>query len=387
MKSYKHLFQLDPAITFLNHGSFGATPKPVFEIYQSWQRRLEQQPVLFLGRSYHQLIHHARTELASYLGTGDNNLVFVPNATYAVNQIARSLQLQPGDEVLTSDHEYGACNYTWEFICKKAGAVYKHQSIPFPADDEEIIDIFWNAVTRRTKLIFLSHISSPTALRFPVEEICMRARRAGILTLIDGAHAPGQLPLNLDSIQADFYTGNCHKWMLAPKGAGFLFASPQVQHLVEPMVVSWGFQDIPDYASGSRFVDMLTWSGTHDPAAYLTVPVAIQFLNEYQWETVRTNCHQLLQKFLPKFNEITGKDVLYCQDHQFIQMADIELPAIKDITGLKTTLYEQFQIEVPLIEWNNRHMIRISMQGYNTEQDLFRLLDALGSLLPKYKLE
>jgi isopenicillin-N epimerase len=387
MNSIKQLFQIDPAITFLNHGSFGATPKSVFEIYQNWQRRLEQQPVLFLGRSYHELIHAARKELAIFLGTGNNNLVFVPNATYAVNQIARSLQLQPGDEVLTGNHEYGACNYTWEFICNKAGAVYKQQPIPFSATDGEIVESFWEGVTPRTKLIFLSHISSPTALRFPVEEICARARRAGILTLIDGAHAPGQIPLNLDTLQADFYTGNCHKWMLSPKGAGFLFASPQTQHLVEPLVVSWGFQDPPEFTSGSQFVDMLTWSGTHDPAAFLSVPAAIQFLSDHNWEDVRATCHQKLQKFLPKFSEVTGKDVLYRQDHQFIQMAVIELPMLKDITSLKTTLYENYQIEVPLIDWNNRHFARISMQAYNSEEDLIHLLNALGTLLPTHRLK
>ena len=196
MNTFKSLFQLDPAITFLNHGSFGATPKPVFAAYQDWQRRLEEQPVLFLGRSYHRLMQEARTALANFLGTSTNNLIFIPNATYAVNQIARSLKLEPGDEILTSDHEYGACDFTWEFISQKNAAVYKHQPVSFPCQsDQEIADHFWQGVTGRTKVIYLSHITSPTALRLPVELICARARQAGILTVIDGAHTPGQLPL------------------------------------------------------------------------------------------------------------------------------------------------------------------------------------------------
>ena len=301
MNNFKSLFQLDPNVTFLNHGSFGATPKPVFAAYQNWQRRLEEQPVLFLGRSYHQLMQEARIELANFLGTATNNLIFIPNATYAVNQIARSLKLQADDEILTSDHEYGACDFTWEFICQKSAAVYKHQPIPFPCgSDQEIMEIFWLGVTDRTKVIFLSHITSPTALRLPVELICARARQAGILTVIDGAHAPGQISLNLDALDADFYTGNCHKWMLAPKGAAFLFARPQVQHLVEPLVVSWGYKNTPEFSSGSPFVDRLTWTGTHDPAAYLSVSDAIKFLDEHNWPVVREACHNLLVNFLPQ---------------------------------------------------------------------------------------
>lgn len=386
MNSFKSLFQLDPNITFLNHGSFGATPKPVFAAYQNWQRRLEEQPVLFLGRSYHELLQAARVDLAVFLGTAANNLVFVPNATYAVNQIARSLKLQAGDEILTSDHEYGACDFTWEFICQKSAAVYKHQPIPFPCtSDYEIAENFWSGVTDRTKVIYLSHITSPTALRLPVELICSRARQAGILTVIDGAHAPGQIPLNLDILDADFYTGNCHKWMLAPKGAAFLFARPQVQHLVEPLVVSWGYKNTPEFSSGSNFVDRLTWSGTHDPAAYLSIPEAIQFLGAHNWPVVRENCHNLLVKFLPEFNEITGKELLYKEPGQFIQMADLELPLLNDIQAFKTVLYDQEQIEVPLIEWNNRHFVRVSLQAYNTENDLVNLLQAIKRLLPLFK--
>ena len=226
-------FFLNPDIIFLNHGSFGACPKPVFEQYQLWQSKLEEQPVLFLGRQYHDLIRKAIHPLAEYLGTSPGNLVFVPNATFGVNLIARSLNLQPGDEILSSDHEYGACDYAWSFNCSKQGARYVRQSLPYPSvSDDEMLDLFWHGVTDHTKLIFLSHITSPTALRLPVEAICKRARAHGILTLVDGSHVPGQIPLDLDQLGADFYTGNCHKWLLSPKGAGFLYADPSVQELI-----------------------------------------------------------------------------------------------------------------------------------------------------------
>ena len=207
-------FLLDPDVVFLNHGSFGATPRPVFEAYQAWQRRLERQPVLLLGREVETHLAEARHTLATYLQADGDDLVYVPNATFGVNLVARSLDLGAGDEVLTTDHEYGACDRVWRFLGQKRGFRYVQQHIPLPTSSpEEIVAHFWQGVTPNTKLIYLSHITSSTALRLPVEAICQRAREAGILTLIDGAHAPGQIPLNLTEIGADFYTGNCHKWL------------------------------------------------------------------------------------------------------------------------------------------------------------------------------
>jgi isopenicillin-N epimerase len=198
MLSLKEFFLLDPNVIFLNHGSYGATPKPVFEAYQNWQLRLERQPVLFLGREFNHLMLEARSALGRYLKAAADDLVFIPNATHGVNIIAHSLRLQPGDEVLTTDHEYGACDYTWDFICGKTGARYIHQSIPLPVhSEEEIVEQFWQGVTPRTKVLYLSHITSATALRLPVEKICLRARQAGILTVIDAAHSPGQIPFDL----------------------------------------------------------------------------------------------------------------------------------------------------------------------------------------------
>jgi len=384
MYNLKRHFLLDPTVTFLNHGSFGATPKPVFAAYQDWQRRLERQPVLFLGREIDGLLRQSRQALGEYLDAAADDLVYIPNATHGVNIVARSLALQPEDEVLTTDHEYGACDYTWEFVCKKTGAAYIHQSIPLPVrSEDEIIEQFWQGVTPRTRVIYLSHITSPTALRLPVERICQRARRAGILTLVDGAHAPGQISLNMAAIGADFYTGNCHKWLLSPKGAAFLYARREVQPLVEPLIVSWGYHATAETTSGSRFIDYLQWTGTKDPAAALAVPSAIQFMRDHNWDKVRRECHALLRQAVERICALTDMHPLYPLDSDFYsQMAIAPLPLSADLTSLKSRLYDEYQVEVPLIQWQDRKFVRISIQGYNTPSDVDALLEALGELLP-----
>ncbi|MGE5250447.1 MAG: aminotransferase class V-fold PLP-dependent enzyme, partial [Bacteroidota bacterium] len=274
MLSLRKQFLLDPSITFLNHGSFGATPRPVFRAYQRWQRELERQPVEFLGRRFDGLMQEARAALGCYLGTQPQNVVWAQNVTVALNVVARSLELGPGDEVLSTDHEYGALNRTWSFLSKARGFAYINQPIPVPLETpEQFVEAFWKGVTPRTRILFLSHITSPTAIIFPVQQVIRRARQAGILTIIDGAHAPGQIPLALDQLGADFYGGNLHKWLCAPKGAGFLYARPEVQHLLKPLVVSWGYES--EKPSGSTFIDHYEWWGTRDPAAFLSVPAAI----------------------------------------------------------------------------------------------------------------
>jgi isopenicillin-N epimerase len=383
MTDLKQHFLLDPSIHFLNHGSFGACPIPVFESYQAWQRRLERQPVLFLGREHDALLKESRAALGAYLNADLNDLVYIPNATHGVNIIARSLNLQPGDEILTSNHEYGACDFTWDFICQETGAKYIHQPISLPVQSEQdIVEQFWAGVSPRTRLIYLSHITSPTALRLPVETVCQRARAEGILTLVDGAHAPGQMPLDLHAIGADFYTGNCHKWMLAPKGAAFLHARREVQDLVQPLVVSWGYGNHPQFSSGSRFIDLLQWTGTRDPSAALAVPGAIQFMRENNWEEVRRNCHALLRQAVARICELTGLEPLYPIDSNFYyQMAIAPLPAESDLVALKARLYDEFKVEAPLVQWQDRKFVRISVQGYNTQADIDALLAGLRSLL------
>lgn len=385
--SLRDLFLLDPDVVFLNHGSFGACPSEVFEAFQRWQRYLERQPVQFLGVEFDEHMRTTRKALGKYLRADADDLVYVPNATFGVNTIARSLALQPGDEILTSDHEYGACDRTWRFISMKKGAIYRRQPIRFPAStSEEILEEFWQGVNGRTRLIFLSHITSPTALTIPVAEVCARARQAGILTLIDGAHAPGQIHLDLETVGADFYTGNCHKWMLAPKGAAFLYARREVQHLVEPLVVSWGWEPEPDRklsgslnlpGSSARFIQEQEWRGTDDPAAFLAVPAAIDFMSQHNWETVRQDCHNLLQEAITRIQELTGLPPAYPEEGSYHMMAVAELPLQPDLKAFKTRLYEDYRIEAPCIEWNGRHFIRISVQGYNDQRDIDCLIDAL----------
>ncbi len=283
-------FLLDPEVIFLNHGSFGACPKPVFDTYQAWQRQLEHQPVKFLGREVQENLANARQGLAAYLHVDAQDLVFFPNPTTAVNMVVRSLDLHSGDDILSTNHTYGALDRTWRFICRKTGARYVQQSIPLPlTTTEAFVERFWAGVTERTRVIFLDHLTSPTALIFPVEEICRRARQAGIRTIIDGAHAPGHIPLDLAALGADIYVGACHKWLCAPKGAAFLYVCRDIQHLLEPLVVSWGYED-PAYDTGYPFINQHEWQGTRDISAFLSVPAAIRFQAEHDWDHVRANC-------------------------------------------------------------------------------------------------
>jgi isopenicillin-N epimerase len=387
VRSLKEYFLLDPTVIFLNHGSFGATPKPVFEAYQAWQLRLERQPVLFLGREFNELLLQSRITLGKYLNADADDLVYIPNATHGVNVIARALNLGDGDEILTTDHEYGACDYTWDFLCGKTGARYIHRSIPVPVcSEDDIVEQFWQGVTAHTKAVYLSHITSPTALRLPVEKICALAKPAGIVSIIDAAHSPGQIPVDLKSLDADVVFGNCHKWMLGPKGAAFLYVRRELQDLLEPLIVSWGYQATKETTNGSRFVDLFQWTGTNDPAAALAVPAAIQFMQEHNWDRVRSECHALLRGTLERICDLTGLPPLYGLDSSFYaQMGVAPLPH-SNLLVLKNRLYDEYGIEVPLIEWNEMHLIRVSVQAYNDPTDVDALLDALNSLLPQVAL-
>lgn len=377
-------FLLDPDVIFLNHGSFGATPRPVFESYQVWQRRLEWQPVQFLGTDIATYLAEARHALGHYLNAAADDLVYVPNATFGVNVVARSLRLGPGDEVLATDHEYGACENAWLFMSRERGFRYARQPIPLPlASAADVMEQFWAGVTPQTKVIFLSHITSPTAMRLPVEAICARARAAGILTVIDGAHAPGQISLNLTAMGADFYTGNCHKWLCAPKGAGFLFARPEVQHLVEPLIIGWGWGEGRTFTFGSDYLDYLQYPGTNDYAAYLAVPAAIAFQAQHDWAAVRAGCRALVAQAIGRINDLTGLSSLYPEPvgDAYSQMAIAALPGSIDLTVMKKRLIEEFRVEIPLIRWKDKQFIRISIQGYNDENDVDALLAALEVVL------
>ena len=383
MPTIKSHFLLDPKVIFLNHGSFGATPKSVFKEYQRWQRELEKQPVEFLGRRITGLLADARAVLGDYLGTHADNLVYTQNVTISLNIVARSLELGSGDEVLATDHEYGAMDRTWRFLSRERGFRYINQHIEVPiTTKEKFVEDFWRGVTANTRVIFMSHITSPTAIIFPVKEIVQRAWEAGIITVIDGAHVAGQIPLHLDSLGADFYGGNLHKWLCAPKGAGFLYARPEVQHLLKPLVVSWGYES--EFPGSSQFVDHNEWWGTRDMAAFLSVPSAIQFQKENHWDEVRESCHQLAAYAQNRICELTGLAPIHPQiDNWFYQLVAAPLPTDTDTLILKERLYNDYRVEIPLINWNGNKLIRVSIQGYNTRRDVNALIQALSILLAK----
>jgi isopenicillin-N epimerase len=367
-------FLLDPNVTFLNHGSFGACPRPVFERYQEWQLQLERQPVLFLARRLEELLAEARSALGAYVGADPDDLVFVPNATAGVNVAAWSLGLATGDEVLSTDLEYGALDLTWEHVCGQVGARYVRTPIRFPIESaEEIVDAVWAGVGPRTRVLFVSHHTSGTALTLPVDELCRRGRERGIVTVVDGAHVPGHLLLDLRALDADFYAGNCHKWMCAPKGAGFLYVRRELQGDVHPRVISWGYDgDDPSFLSRHEK------QGTRDPAAYLTVPEAIEWQRARHWDAVRERCHELARRAAADL----GLEPLVpgTRHDLYGQMVALRLPdgAPGD---LQERLYDEHRIEIPTFERNGGQLIRASFQGYNDAADLERLKAALDVLL------
>lgn len=370
----KRFYMLDPEITFLNHGSFGACPIPVFEQYQAWQRELERQPVLFIGRRQDELLNAARARLAEFVNVEPENLVYITNATVGVNIIARSMHLEPGDEILGTSLEYGACDKTWEVLCAKSGATYIKQEIPMPFTTKEaIIEALWAGVTPRTKAIYLSHITSGTAVILPVEEICARARAEGILTIIDGAHAPGQVPLDLTAMGVDIYTGNCHKWLSAPKGSAFLYVRPEHQDWMESEPISWGW-----VRGDHSFVSRNQGQATRDVSAYLSVPAAIDFQQQHSWSAVRDRCHTMLVDLRDRLHANLGTEPLSPSGREwFNQMARITLPDTVDPTTLPTRLYNDYAIEVPIGPWGDAAGVRVSVQGYTTEADLAALEQAL----------
>jgi isopenicillin-N epimerase len=350
----KDQFLLDPGVVFLNHGSFGACPAPVFEAYQRFQRELERQPVEFLAleRRFPHLLDAARERLAVYLGASAGNLVFSPNASSAVNAVARSLDLGPGDEVLLGDAEYGGMVLLWDYVAERAGATLIRR--PFRELEPG----------PRTRVVFCSHVEWTSGRVNDVAELCRRARDTGALSIVDGAHAPGQIDLDLDALGADIYVGNCHKWLCAPKGAGFLYARPEAQPLIDPLVVSW------DWVDGAAFHQRHRWQGTRDPSAYLAVPAAIDFQHEHDWPTVRAHCHALLAGYDFGLEPLTD---------DYVQMRGFRIDH-PDPPALKLRLYAEHRIEVPVFETPHGWVLRVSVQGYNDETDLRALADALASV-------
>lgn len=381
MSHLKDYFLLDPEFTFLNHGSFGATPRPVFNAYQQWQRELESQPVHFIQKRLPALLKQSRHALGDFLGVDGEDINLTFNPTQAVNMVIKSLDLGPGDEVLTTDIEYGACDNCLTFYADKKGYSVVRQPITLPAPTtDSMLDEIWAGVTPNTKLIFISHITSNTAMRLPAERLCSKARAAGIMTFIDGAHAPAHIELDLSSFEPDFYTGACHKWLCAPKGSAFLYTRPDRQPMIEPLIVGWGYGPTPNPDYGSDYLNYGSWLGTNDLSSFMAVPAAIKFQKEHDWDSVRSGCNELLGDTLNRIRTLTGEADMYPAVPHPPQLGIAKMPAGTDAAALKEFLFER-KIEIPITQHNGNVFVRVSVQGYNTQADYDRLVEALREWL------
>ena len=384
-------WSLDPSVVFLNHGSFGACPVQVLQYQAQLRQRMERQPVQFFVRDLEGLLDEARVVLGDFLGAPAQDLAWIPNATTAVNAVLRSLHFEPGDELLTTDHEYNACRNVLDFVAGRAGARVVVAEVPFPVTDpEQVLDAVLGRVTARTRIALLDHVTSQTALVLPIGPLVRELRARGVETLVDGAHAPGMLPLDLAAIGAAWYTGNCHKWVCAPKGAAFLYTRPDMQQRTRPAVISHGANSTR--TGRSRYLIEFDWMGTDDPTAILSVPEAIRFMSQLMpggWAAIRETNHQLALRGRDVLCEVLGVDAP-CPDEMIGSLASLPLP---DGDGgpsssplyadpLQDLLLEQFHIEVPVIPWPAppKRLIRVSGQVYNCDGDYEKLGHALRAL-------
>lgn len=379
MNLFKEKFLLNPDITFLNHGSFGACPKVVFDDYQNWQRKLETDPVQFITKAGQAALNDSRKALANYINCHDQDIVYMPNPTTALNTIIKSLDLQEGDEILTTNQEYGALDRSWNFYCKKTGAKYVHANISLPlVSKEKFLEEFWKSLTPKTRVIFLSHITSSTALIFPAQEICDKARELGLMVIVDGAHVPAHIPLDIKKLNPDVYTGANHKWLLAPKGNTFLYVKKEWQNKIDPLIVSWGYDAA--MPSDSQFQDYHQYNGTRDFSAYLTTPACLNFFKENNWETEKSNCRKLLQHYYPIVAKELHSNVLSPLTDEFLgQICSIPI-ATKKPTHLKEQLFDQYKIEIPIMQVGNQFYMRISFQAYNSEAEIEVLINAIREI-------
>lgn len=379
MKNIKSDFLLDNTITYLNHGSFGACPKPIFDDYQQWQRKLEFEPVQFITKQSDVFLAASKTALATYLNCDKDDFIYTVNPSTAFNLVIKNLPLKSGDEVLTTNQEYGAMDRTWRYYCKKANAVYKQQAISLPlVSKEQFIEEFFKGLTPKTKIVFISHLTSPTALLFPVKEICEIAKQKGLMAIVDGAHIPGHIALNLEQIQADIYVGACHKWLLTPKGCSFLYVKKEFQHLLDPLVISWGYES--EKPGHSQFLDYNEYQGTRDISAFLTVPKALEYLTSNNWEERSKNCRLLIQENYPILCDLLQtKPICTISDEFLGQMCSIPIQP-KNPIRLKEKLFNDFKIEIPITNFLNNYYLRVSIQAYNSQEDIDTLVGAIQQL-------
>ena len=387
----KEHWLLDPSVTYLNHGSFGATPKVVLAKQDEFRRRMEQEPVRFLIRELEPLLDDVRCTLGAFIGAPPENLAFVPNATAGVNAVLSSLTFSADDELVVTNHEYNACRNALEFIASRSGARVNVVDIPFPVGSpDEIFDSVMSAATGRTRLLLIDHITSQTALIMPVARIVTAMNVRGIDTLIDGAHAAGHIPLDIRTIGPAYYTGNLHKWVCAPKGAAFLYVRADKRDAIRPVAISHGANS--PRTDRSRFHLEFDWTGTYDPSPWLAVSEALRFLPtlvEGGWAEVMRRNHTLVLRA----REILC-DALRIEkpapDDMLGAMASVSLPdgeptplSPLSIDPLQDALLERFSIEVPVMQWPSppKRVLRVSAQLYNTVDEYDQLADALHQLL------
>lgn len=380
---FAKFWSLDPAITFLNHGSFGACPLPVLAAQQRLRDRMERQPLQFFGRDLEHLLDEARWELGAFVGADPDDLAFVPNATTGINTVLRSLPLAAGDELLTTNQEYNACRNALNYVAELYNAQVVVAEVPFPIDSpQQVIDAVVAQISPRTRLALLDHVVSQTGLIFPIATLVQELTHRGIETLVDGAHAPGMVPLNLREIGATYYSGNGHKWLSSPKGAAFLYVQRDRQSTIRPLTISHGANS--PRTDRSRFRLEFDWMGTDDPSSYLCIPESIQWMNSLLpggWAAVMEHNRALA---------LAARDLLCrslqvappCPESMVGSLAVVPLPDGSCIE-LQAALLERYHIEVPIIPYptNSSRQVRISAQLYNHLQQYEYLAYALISLL------
>jgi isopenicillin-N epimerase len=372
----KNEFLLNPNITFLNHGSFGAVPKFIMEEWHKIQYLQEEDSVNFIQVLVPKMLKSAREALGKFVGCNGSDLFFTYNPTYAVNTIMRSLKLNAGDEILTTNHEYGAMDRTWNFYCKKSGVNYIRQAITLPVTSkEQILEEFWKGYSAKTKVVFINHYSSSTALIFPVKEIIEKAKSLGLTTILDGAHVPGHIPLNISELDPDYYTGTLHKWMLTPKGSSFLYVKKELQNSLDPLVVSWGYESVQP--GESQFLDYHEYQGTRDFSTFLVTEKAIEYLKKIDWKVRSSNCKQMVYDNYEKFCHLLNTKPICPISEEFLgQMASIPIKT-NNIALLKQTLYEKYKIQIPVMPLNDKVYLRYSIHFYNSQEDLDLLYKAI----------
>ena len=378
MDHIREKFLLNENIVYLNHGSFGSCPIPVFNNYQYWQKLLENQPVQFFQKHLYPELKKSRIALANFVGCSENEIVFFQNPTTAVSNIIYNLNLKQGDEILMTNHEYGALIRAWDAWAQKNRVKIIQQKIPVPIHSEnQFNEAFFKGITKKTKVIFISQITSPTALIFPIKKIIEYAKKNDIITIVDGAHVPGHIELNIHELECDFYTGAIHKWICGPKGTSFLYVKKEHQSWIKPLIYSWGKNG--DDPTPSEFLQDFQWQGTRDMSSFLTIPSAIKFYEE-NIKVLQKKCRDLNKKAYNTFQLILGTDPISIGGKWIGQMVSHPLPKNMD-KNIKDKLWDKYKIEIPIFTWNKRNYIRISIQVYNDEKDVDSLMRALKSLI------